>query len=207
MRVVIFGGTGRSGAAIASSLLGRGAIVVLHLRSSSVVPESLRGHVVECRNTIVESLEGADAAVICVGNSSLLKRETMRADITRKVVDAANNTLRIVVVSALGARGSGVQLPLWIRHFALLVLHQPLQDHNDQEDIIENVPMERRLVVRPVQLNEGPSTGNIHVCVEGVTPSASVSRNDMANFIVDQLFDGVATGQNWWGSFVALSAK
>ncbi len=209
MRVVIFGGTGRSGAAVAESLTAHGAEVVLHLRPTSIVPESLFGRVEERRNTTVkESLQGADAAVICVGNSALIKRETLRADVTKSVIDAADDNLRIVVVSALGARGSGFQLPFWIRHFALLLLTQPLKDHDNQENMIEQrIPQPRRLVVRPVQLNDGPATGRYHVCVECVTPSATVSRADVADFIADQLFDGVESGQNWWGSFVAISSK
>lgn len=209
MRVVVFGGTGRSGAAVAESLLRHSAVVVLHLRETSVVPNALVGRVEERRNTSVkESLQGADAAVICVGNSALIKRETLRYDVTKAVVDAADDNLRVVVVSALGARGSGHQLPIWIRHFALMLLTQPLKDHDDQENLIEQrIPQVRRLVVRPVQLNDGLATGNFHVCVEGVTPSATVSRGDVADFIVDQIFDGSSSGQNWWGSFVAISSK
>jgi len=211
MKVVIFGGTGGTGSAVAEELLSRGATVVLFLRATSKVPASLAGRVDEYRGIVtdVDSVKAAlvdsTAAVICVGNSSLIKRETMRCDVTRVVATAASTlSVRVVVVSALGARGSDVQLPWWIRHFAMFLLQQPMKDHDDQENVLEELITDdpRRLVVRPVQLTDGDLIGSHFASAEQVVPSSTISRKDVARFIGDQLFDSTPS---WWGKCVAVS--
>lgn len=211
MRVVVFGGTGGSGSAVAEALLSRGATVVLFLRATSKVPATLEGRVEQYRGTATDvlsvsgSLNDASAAVICVGNASLLKRETMRYEVTRAVATAASDScVRVVVLSALGARSSDVQLPWWIRGVAMFLLQQPMKDHDDQEAVLEELITDssRRLVVRPVMLTNGELIGAQFASTREVTPSHSISRKDVAHFIADQLFDGTPS---WWGSCVAVS--
>lgn len=219
MHVVLFGGTGRTGYATAEALLERDALVTLFLRESSEVPESLKGRVQEFRGSATDAesvgavLADANAAVVCVGNDALLQRETIRTDVTRAVCEAARDTaVRVIVLSALGARGSGEQLPLYIRHFALFLLQQPLHDHDEQEAVVEEIlPPERFMVLRPVMLTNGPQRGSYFASDTGVTPSMFISRKDVGHFIGAQLCPPVEYGgethKSYFGKFVALSSN
>lgn len=217
MHAVIFGGTGRSGSAVAEALLERDAVVTLFLRESSKVAANLSGKVQEFRGSITDddavraALVDADAAVICVGNSSLIKRETLRADVTRAVCKAVKETsVLVVVVSVLGARGSATQLQWWIRPVASFGLQQPIKDHNDQEDVLEaEIPLERRLVVRPVALTDGPLTADYFVSATDVCPAVSISRKDLAHFIAAQLCPPTDNEQHvsYFGQFVGISLQ
>lgn len=220
MRVLIFGGTGRTGAAAAESLLQRGAEVAVFCRPTSSLPPELLGrvtrHAGNCSDpsAIQTALSGADAVVIAVGTGKLLRSETIRADVTRTVATAVAATgrkdLRVVVVSVLGARGSGDQLPRYVRTFAKAVLARPIADHNEQEAVLcETLPPQQRLIVRPVGLNDGPFTGKYRCSTRGVVRSWRVSRKDVGDFVAGQIFAQRAAGggeaEDYFGQCVAIT--
>lgn len=220
MRVLIFGGTGRTGAAAAASLLQRGAEVAVYCRPTSILPSELSGrvtrHAGSCsdESAIQAALSGVDAVVISVGNSKLVRGETVRGDVTRSVAAAVAATrrddLRVVVVSVLGARGSGDQVPWYARALVKVVLARPIADHNEQEAVLcEMLPPAQRLIVRPVGLNDGPFTGKYRTSTRGVVRSWRVSRRDVGDFVAGQIFAQRAAGggetEDYFGHCVAIT--
>jgi putative NADH-flavin reductase len=98
---------------------------------------------------------------------------------------------RFVYLSMLGVGGSGKQLGLVDRYIVLpTLLRNVMQDHAREEGLIKRSKLDW-VIVRPARLTNGPYTGGYR-SGEDVREGAllaSISRADVADFMVKQLTD------------------
>jgi hypothetical protein len=98
---------------------------------------------------------------------------------------------RFVYLSMLGVGGSGKQLGFVDRYIVLpILLRNVMHDHAREEWLIKRSTLDW-VIVRPPRLTSGPYTGSYRSGedVRERTLLASISRADVADFMVTQLTD------------------
>jgi len=63
-----------------------------------------------------------------------------------------------------------------------------MTDHNKQEKYLKSNSLPYH-IIRPVGLKDGDSKGEVHVQNEGLLPSYSIQRADVAKFLVKSLLE------------------
>ena len=200
MKVVIIGVTGGTGKAILNALArcnNKVEVIALVRNVAKLTPEMQQQitHVIEGDATSAERLALAmahqpDVVIVSVGMGSSHARTTVRADVTRAVVLAMRSAApasKLIVMSSSGAGDSMSQLGLATRMVVSVVLKHVLADHTQQERVVEeNLEARRWLMVRPTSLNDKPARKDYQLLTTGKARSTSVSREDVAHFIVKQ---------------------
>ena len=95
----------------------------------------------------------------------------------------------LVAVSSTGILSTRDVLPLPLKPLYRSILHKPHEDKIDMENVIsQEYDSERWILVRPALYTDGAVTGKYQVgeTVKGYT----ISRKDVADFIVKQCIDG-----------------
>lgn len=207
MNITIFGASGRTGQQLVSQALERGYQVTAYVRR----PEALNVQhpglnivtgTLDNEDKLREAISGAEACLSALGVNSLRKRSvefTAGLDLIVTLMEK-EGVPRFVYLSSLGAGESRFYLPQPLRFFiADVMLRVPLADHFTNEQRIAKSTLQWT-VVRPVGLGDGPKTGNI---VHGsdktvVKSSKSVSRGDVASFMLDQLTENTYANKAVW---------
>lgn len=198
MNVLVFGASGATGREVVRCALDRGHAVrafvrdpaklrIGHARLATVV-----GDVVEYAS-VERAVGGADAAVSALGSGNSLGPDPALIDGVRNIVRAMEQAgvRRLVYLSMLGVGGSGWQLGFVDRHVVLpLLLRNVMRDHAEKERLIERSTLDW-VIVRPPRLTNGPYTGHYRAGKDASerTLLASISRADVADFMVKQLTD------------------
>lgn len=143
--------------------------------------------------SVERAVKDSDAVASALGSGNSLRSHPALIDGVRNIVRAMEHAgvRRLVYLSMLGVGGSGRQLGLVDRCVVLpLLLRNVMQDHAKKERLIECSALDW-VIVRPPRLTNGPYTGNYRSGedVRDGTLLASVSRADVADFMVKQLTD------------------
>jgi putative NADH-flavin reductase len=168
--------------------LARSAVSVEHERL-----ETLAGDATDPA-MLARGVAGVDAVILSLGVSSpfSLAPVTLFSRSTRHLVAAmqAAGVRRLIAVTGLGAgdsRGKGSLL--YTKLVFPLILSRIYEDKDVQEDFIRKSGLDWT-IVRPGLLTSGPARGRYRVLTEPATwTSGSVSRADVADFLVKQLDD------------------
>ena len=217
MRVVVFGGTGRTGKLIVEEALAAGHDVVCYGRSASeaTVPtgaEAFAGDALDGA-AIHQALEGADAVVTALSiprkSNSPFAKVTGPADLhsrsTMLIMAAmlAHNVPRIIKLSA---QSVGDSAPRAGCLFKLLVAVSNLRPAFTDHGVADKLLKRSQLVwtiVRPPVLADGPGTGAVEADEELRTYSwTKVARRDVAKSIV-----GALGHTDWEGRCLSLGPK
>lgn len=188
MRIVVVGASAGTGRQVVEQARQRGHEVVAVSRRGTGLPgvTDVRGDATDPTVVARAVGDGADAVVLAIGGTAGTDRN--RTEVTRAVLTALpdGGVGRVVAHSSLGVGDSGRFLPGPIRLFTSLVLRTALADHAAQEDLVRasGVPW---TIVRPGGLTDKPATGRV-VALEEPSPfAATISRADVAAFILDCL--------------------
>jgi len=198
MNVLVFGASGATGREVVKQALDRGHSVrafvrdpgklqIKHARLALTI-----GDVTEY-TSVEGALRGTDAVASALGSGNSLNSHPALIDGVQNIVRAMEHAeaRRLVYLSMLGVGNSGRQLGLVDRCIVLpLLLRNVMNDHAKQEELIKRSTLDW-VIVRPPRLTNGPYTG-IYRSGEDVrekTLLASVSRADVADFMVKQLTD------------------
>lgn len=197
MRVIVFGATGKTGRLALRAALDRGHEATAFGRSvDRLDPEPglsvFRGDVFDA-GAVSEAVAGHDAAIVCLGSTGLRDTTTLAAG-TANVVDAlaGDPVRRLVVISAAGVGDSWAQIPWSSRLMFRTMLRSIFADHGAQEAVVARSETDWT-VVRSAVLTDKPATGAVTATDEGRTKS--ISRADLAAFLVDQLSDDTYSRQ------------
>jgi putative NADH-flavin reductase len=197
MRVIVFGATGKSGRLALRAALDRGHEATAFGRSvNRLEPEPglsvFRGDVFDA-DAVTEAVADHDAVIVCLGSTGLRDTTTLAAG-TANIVDAmaGHPGRRLVVISAAGTGDSWAQIPWSSRLMFRTMLRNILADHEAQEAVVARSGADWT-VVRAAVLNDKPATGAVTATNEGCT--RSISRADLAAFLVDQLTDDTYSRQ------------
>jgi putative NADH-flavin reductase len=198
VNVLVFGASGATGNEVVRRALDRKHTVVAFVRH----PEKFGikhanltlaiGDVTEYE-LVERAVRGRDAVASALGSGNSLSSHPALIDGVQHIVRAMDHAgvRRFVHLSMLGVGSSGKQLGLVDRYIVMpLLLRNVLTDHAKEEDLIKQSTLDW-VIVRPARLTNGPYTGRYQSGedVRGGTFLASISRADVADFMVKQLTD------------------
>jgi putative NADH-flavin reductase len=207
MNITIFGASGRTGQQLVSQALDRGHRVTAYVRrpeALTIQHPGLRVITGTLNETdkLKEAISGADACLSALGGNSLRKRSVVFTDGLDRLVTLMEQegVPRIIYLSSVGAGESRYYLPQPLRFFIVdLLLRVPLADHQSNEQRIAGSSLQWT-VVRPGGLGDGPPTGEyLHGSEKTLFNSnKSISRADVAAFMLDQLTDNTYLNKAAW---------
>jgi putative NADH-flavin reductase len=192
MRLAVIGAAGATGRLIVKHALKNGHDVTAVVRDPTKMGDVPGVRAVQADMMDVASLEAAlrghDAVVFAAGPPHM-KASTARTDGARNTVAAMKSVgiRRLVAISGLGAGETRDKLGFIASRIVVpLILGRLLMDQNGLEQAIRASDLDWT-IVRPGELKDGASKGGVKVSQDGTGISSSVSRDDVAKFIVDEL--------------------
>lgn len=196
MRIVVVGASSGTGQLVVEQGAVRGDEVVAVSRTGTDYPgvTNTRGDASE-HTVIARAIgAGADAVVLTIGGARGI--DGNRTNVTDAVLHAVpeGGIGRLIVHSSLGAGDSRRFLPRPMKVLTSLVLARALADHTEQERLVmsSGIPW---TIVRPGGLRNTPATGNIAALEEPDRFTPSISRADVAAFILDCIHDPNTAGR------------
>ena len=192
MKVIIFGATGKTGRHAWREALEVGHEVTAFARSPAKIEHdhpnlsTFRGDVFNTAQ-VDEAVVGHDAAIVCLGSTSLRDKTTLATG-TENVIDAMarHGVARAIDISAGGVGESWAQIPWSSRVLFKTMLRNLFADHLAQEALVKASPLEWT-IVRSAVLTDKASTGTHTATNTG--PIRRITRADLAGFLVAQLTD------------------
>lgn len=198
MKVLIFGATGFTGKAVLPRLLAEGHEVTVLVRSRSRLDrEHPRLKVIEGDVTnqelIITSMEGQDAVINCMGKNKGSANDLISST-TQKIITAmeVKSVPRLVALSNVGAGDSYPAQPWLFRRILLPTLLKWLKLLIEDKNIMEPMIRQSKLhwtILRFPKISDKPSKKRLLISQDGKGLSFSISLEDCARFIVDQLQD------------------
>jgi uncharacterized protein YbjT (DUF2867 family) len=192
---------------IVKQALEHGHQVVAYVRRvESILDEHPNLHIVVGGLTetkrIKDALKGADACISALGGNSLTQRSPEFTDGIARIVLAMEQVgvLRFIYLSSFGAGESKYFIPQPMRFFiADLFLRVPLADHTKNEKRIAQSNL-KWTSVRPGGLTDVVKVAQLKHGVEKPTikGNPSISRTNVAKFIVQQLTDETYLNASVW---------
>ena len=195
--IIVFGATGKTGQLICRELKYNNLTYSVFVREQSVSKIQgsthgvITGDVLNARDvqTIFEKESFSDV-IITLGSRDL-KASHIRSTGTRNILDALhsnNSRSHIHAISAMGVGESWAQLNWLAKIVSNLLLKSTMEDHSKQEEYLKADTFPYH-IIRPVGLRDGKSVGEVHVQNEGLVPSNSIQRADVAKFLVECLLE------------------
>ncbi len=198
MRLIVFGASGGTGREIVKQGLERGHDVTAFVRNPAKLKLSherlrvTRGDVLDAAS-VHAAMAGHDAALVAVGHRRYLGPSSILSQGTLNIVAAMKHhgVRRIVCETALGVGDSTGRLGLYYTLFVIpVILPFYWYDKGRQERIVRESDLEW-VIVRPGQLTNGRKRGQYRhgPRVGNYLWSVSISRADVADFMLNQLGD------------------
>ena len=207
MKIVIFGASGKTGSLLVDQALASGHQVTAYVRKEGTAFQphaNLKIVTGNLDNTdrLKEAISGADACISALGGGSLTKHSPEISSGIDRIVQVMERegVKRLIYLSSLGAGESRYYMGPVLRFFLTSVLLRvPLADHNTNEERIAKSKLQWT-IVRPGGLTDGPKTGKMNHGTEKpvLKGSSSISRANVASFMLDQLSDTTSINQYVW---------
>ena len=195
MKVLIIGATGGTGRILLEKAVEQGHQVTALARDPSAVaprdhrPRVLRGNVLD-PDAVEAAVAGQDAVLSALGTRST-KPTTLFSESTRNVISAMDKhgARRLVCITGIGVGDSkghvGFLYDKIIRPF---VVKNVYEDKERQERAIRQSDLDW-VIVRPARLTDEPAKGEYRVYLGGSYTAKTISRADVAAFMLAQLTD------------------
>jgi putative NADH-flavin reductase len=195
VKVLIIGATGGTGRILLEKAVEQGHEVTALARNPSAVaprdyrPRVLRGNVLD-PDAVEAAVAGQDAVLSALGTRST-KPTTLFSESTRNVIGAMDKhgVRRLVCISGVGVADSKGHVGfLYDRIILPFVLKNVYEDKERQEEAIKRSDLEW-VIVRPARLTDEPAKGEYGVFLGGSYTAKTISRADVAAFMLAQLTD------------------
>ena len=200
MRIFVLGATGGTGRQVTAAALAAGHSVTALVRDPARLAPADRLEIVEGdatdAATVASVAPGHDAHVIALGEyphplSFLPGPQRHRC---REVCSRGTETLlaalggqgRIGVVSAYGVGATRTLAPWYFRLYFWLTMPALFADKERQEAMLAASGADY-VIAQPVGLTDKPASGDILASPEGAIRSATVSRADVAAFLLAEM--------------------
>ena len=145
------------------------------------------GDVLQDLDAIKLAVAGQDAVIVCLGAGA---KGGLRSIGTENIIKAMQQTgvRKLICQSTLGAGESVSELNLKWKLLFWGPLRWAMADHEKQESIVKASGLDWT-IVRPAAFTDGPLTGNYKFgCpIDADRLSLTISRADVANFLLDQI--------------------
>lgn len=209
MRVTVFGATGGTGKQVVDAALAAGHKVTAVARNPEAVPGDRDGLIVVKgdvfdRESVAAAIEGSDAVVSVLGVANSKEPTTVYSAGVGNMVAAmtAGGPRRIVALSADGIEPNP-NVNIGQRLVTALIVARMFK--HQYRDMLE---MERVLAesgldwtsVRPPRLSDGEAAGEYRTDTAPLKDSSTISRADLAGYIVSHLADGDSYQKVVWVS-------
>jgi nucleoside-diphosphate-sugar epimerase len=211
MHYLILGATGALGQNICREALSMGHIITALVRTPSKFAQDISNHkslILKTGDvldlTVVSSLFSTttfDAVLIALGGGGIMARDYVRSIGTRNVIQAMDdkgmytsvNSLggpRLIICSTMGASESKE----WIPSFIYWMLKHPIADTDEQEKLVKTsrIPF---VIARPTGLTNQPKDGSVRETHQGPVPTNTVTRNDVAIWMLKQVESNLNLGK------------
>lgn len=198
MNVLVFGASGGTGRELVKQALAQRHTVTAFVRDPgnfAITRDRLtvtRGDVVDAAR-VEQAVRGHDAVLSALGSSRSLTQHPAMAEGVRNIVNAMEQegVRRLVYLSILGVDDSRRLLGWLDRSIVVpLLLRNVIADHAIQERLIARSSVDW-VIVRPPRLTNGAHTGRYRAGedIKAGSMSASISRADVADFMLRQMID------------------
>lgn len=190
MKVLVFGGTGKTGGLVVDEALAQGHEVTVLVRDAArfskpgvrvVAGDATKG------DDVRAAMRGQEAVIESIGGTTPYRETHLESISARNIIDAmrAERVPRLIVVSMMGLGESRAQAPFWYKYLLMpTFLRGSTPDKAGMENLVQASGLEY-VIARPPILKDEVATGNVRV-LEGGTGHA-ITRGDLAQFLVAQL--------------------
>ena len=192
MIIAVFGATGGTGKQVVQQALEQGHTVralVRAPRKLALNHENLHvveGNVLE-QESVETTLAGAGAVVCSLGHSDNNPPDVVSAGTANIIAGMQALAIkRLVVVTSLGVGDSIDQVPFFFKTLMKTVLRQAMADKEVQEQLVRESGLDW-IIVRPGGLTDEPFTGQYHAGTDKSIGAGSVSRANVAHFVLRQV--------------------
>ncbi len=191
MRVAIYGASGKTGGLLVDRALAKGYEVTVLVRNASKFKKKgvrvVTGDATKL-DDVLHTVRGQDAIIDAIGGSTPYKTTLLESTSVRNMIDAmqTEGVRRLVVISMMGIGDSRAQAPFWYKH---LLMPTFLRGSTKDKILMEEEVIKSGLnyvIARPPILKDDRPTGGATV-IETNTTGHTITRADLADFLVDQL--------------------
>ncbi|MBT8294593.1 MAG: SDR family oxidoreductase [Eudoraea sp.] len=196
MKLLVIGGTGKTGRELIKQGLAQGHVITAVVRKPEKIKYSHPNLYVAKGDVLIpESLErvikGQDAVLSALGHKQFIIKTTILSRGTKNIVSAmsGNQVKRFICITSLGINDSKFKLGLYYTLFTIpFILYFYFLDKSKQEKIITDSGLEWT-IVRPGQLTNGKKRTNYkHGSNVGhYILTKMISRADVAHFMLNIL--------------------
>jgi putative NADH-flavin reductase len=195
VKVLIIGATGATGRVLMREALEQGhEVTALARNPSALAPEDNRPRVLQGNALDASEVEAAvadqDAVLSALGTRSS-RPTTLFSQSTHNLISAMNKhgVRRLVCITGIGAGESKGHVGfLYDRIMLPFVVKNIYEDKNRQEEAIKQSDLDW-VIVRPARLTDEPAKGEYRVYLGGSYTAKTISRADVAAFMLAQLTD------------------
>ena len=195
MKVLIIGATGATGRILMGEALAQGHEVTALARTpSAVAPEDYRPRVLQGNaldpSSVEAAVAGQDAVLSALGTRST-RPTTLFSESTSNVISAMekHGVWRLVCITGIGTGESkGHSGFLYDKIILPFVVKNVYEDKDRQEEAIKQSNLDW-VIVRPARLTDEPAKGEYRVFLGGSYRAETISRADVAAFMLAQLTD------------------
>ena len=203
MKIVVFGAGGKTGSLVVAKALAAGHAVTVFVHTA--VHSGAQQDHADVRvisgdagdpEAVRRAVTGQDAVIDTIGGKTPYKDTELERAAAKNIVEAmqAEGVRRLIVVSMMGIGESSEQAPFWYEHLLMpTFLRGSTKDKTAMESTVQASGLEF-VIARPPILSEEPATGSVHI-LPAPTKGHKISREDLAQFLVDQLEDDTHLGQ------------
>ena len=203
MKLVIFGSTGSIGSHVVEQALEQGHTVTAFVRNPNKLNlqhphlNIFTGDVMNPA-LVEEAVIGHDAAICILGSGKKLSGN-VRSQGTKNVIQALEKAeiKRFICQSTMGTGESWGNLNFYWKYIMFgFILRKVFADHQIQEEFVRQSHLDWT-IIRPAAFIDGDRTGKYRHGFPGSdrTSSLTISRPDVADFILKQLTDRTYLGK------------
>ena len=198
MKLLVIGGTGRTGRELIKQGLDKGHVITAVVRKPKKIKYShpnliiLKGNVLipEC---LEKAFQGQDAVLSALGHKQFFIKTTILSRGTENIISAMtkNEVKRFICITSLGINDSKFKLGLYYTLFTIpLILLFYFIDKSKQEKLIMKSNLDWT-IIRPGQLTNGKKRTNYKhgLTVGNYILTKMISRASVADFMLNQLDD------------------
>jgi putative NADH-flavin reductase len=195
VKVLIIGATGATGQILMREALAQGHEVTALARNPSAVASEdqrlrvLQGNALDA-SSVGAAVSGQDAVLSALGTRSA-RPTTLFSESTHNVIGAMDKhgVRRLVCITGIGVGDSKGHVGfLYDRIIRPFVVKNVYDDKERQEEAIKQSDLDW-VIVRPAQLTDEPAKGEYRVYLGGSYTATTISRADVAAFMLAQLTD------------------
>ncbi|HEU4496141.1 MAG TPA: NAD(P)H-binding protein [Flavobacterium sp.] len=198
MNLLILGATGYTGQEILRQALEGQFMVTILVRNTEAIAiqnpklKIIKGNVLD-RETLADALQGQDVVIqaLGIGGRGDGKPNNFVSSATALLVEAmeANNVKRLIALSNIGAGDSIAFQPRFFTRFILPYFMKWLKIIIDDKNVMEPIIMNSNLqwtIVRCPNIIDKPAKQKITATLDGKGLKLSITKSDVAKFIVQQ---------------------